>query len=155
MTLLSTLQIAKNTLFASQAGIQVAANNVANADTPGYIREKLVQTPGPTQRIGRLVTGTGVQVDGIVREVNRFLQERLWSAGSDLANGETQEKVYLNLETVVGELSDSDLSTAMTEFFNSLNDVLNQPEDPAVRNLAVLSGDSLATQIRVLGLAGR
>ena len=77
MTLLSTLQIAKNTLFASQAGIQVAANNVANADTPGYIRERLVQTPGPTQRIGKLVTGTGVQVDGVVREVNRFLQERL------------------------------------------------------------------------------
>ena len=37
--LLSTLQIAKNALFASQAGIQVAANNIANADTPGYVRE--------------------------------------------------------------------------------------------------------------------
>ncbi|MHB8969669.1 MAG: flagellar hook-associated protein FlgK [Pirellulaceae bacterium] len=150
MTLLSTLQIAKNTLFASQAGIQVAANNVANADTPGYIRERLVQTPGPTQRVGNLVSGTGVQVDGIVREVNRFLQERLWSAGSDVGNGETQATAYLNLETVVGALSNSDLSTAMTEFFNSLNDVLNQPDDPAVRNLAALSGDSLATQFRYL-----
>jgi flagellar hook-associated protein 1 FlgK len=150
MTLLSTLQIAKHALFASQAGIQVSANNVANADTPGYIREKLVQVPGPTQRLGRLVTGTGVRVEGIVREVDRFLQERLWSAGSDLANGETQEKIYLSLEAVVGELSDSDLSTALTGFFNSLHDVLNQPEDPAVRNLAVLKGDSLATQIRYL-----
>ncbi|MHB0959129.1 MAG: flagellar hook-associated protein FlgK [Pirellulaceae bacterium] len=150
MTLLSTLQIAKNALSASQAGIQVAANNVANADTPGYIREKLVQTPGPTQRTGRLVTGTGVLVEGVVRQVNRFLQERLWSAGSDLGNGVMQETVYLDLETVIGELSDSDLSTALTSFFNSLNDVLNQPEDFAVRNLAVVSGDSLATQVRYL-----
>ena len=47
-------------------------------------------------------------------------------------------------------MSDSDLSTALTDFFNSLNDVLNQPEDPAVRKLAALSGDSLATQIRYL-----
>ena len=155
MTLLSTLQIAKNALFASQAGIQVSANNVANADTPGYIREKLVQAPGPTQRLGRLVTGTGVQVEGIVREVDRFLQERLWSAGSDLANGETQEKIYLSLESVVGELSDSDLSTALTDFFNSLNDVLNQPEDPAVRNLAVLKRRQSGDADPVLGLAGR
>ena len=51
----------------------------------------------------------------------------------------------------IGELTDSDLSTAMTEFFNSLNDVLNQPEDPAVRNLAILRGDGLASQIRQLG----
>lgn len=150
MTLQSTLQIAQNALFASQAGIQVAANNIANANTPGYIRESLVQSPGPTQRIGHLVTGTGVFVDGIVREVDRFLQRRMWAAGSDLSNGETQERVYLDLETIVGELTDSDLSTALTGFFNSLNDVLNQPEDPSVRSLAVLNGDSLAAQIQYL-----
>jgi flagellar hook-associated protein 1 FlgK len=150
MTALSTLQIAKNALFASQAGIQVAANNIANADTPGYVREKLVQAPGPTQRIGGIATGTGVQVLGVVREVDRFLQERLWSASSDLGNGDVQEKVYLELEAAIGELTDSDISTAMTEFFNSINDVLNQPEDPAVRNLAILRGDGLASQLRSL-----
>jgi len=150
MTLLSTLQIAKNALFAAQAGIQVSANNISNADTPGYVREKLVQAPGPTQRIGGLVSGTGVLVKGVVREVDAYLQERLRSAASDMASGEAQEAIYMDLESVVGELTDSDLSTSLTEFFNSLNDVLNQPEDPAVRNLAVLRGDGLTAQIRNL-----
>ena len=104
MTALSTLQIAKNALFASQAGIQVAANNIANADTPGYVREKLVQAPGPTQRIGGIATGTGVQVLGVVREVDRFLQVRLWSASSDLGNGDVEEKVYVELEAAIGEV---------------------------------------------------
>ncbi len=150
MTLLSTLQIAKNALFAAQSGIQVAANNVANADTPGYVREKLIQTPGPTQRIGGLVSGTGVLVQGVVREVDAYLQERMRAAASDLAGGEAQEAAYIDLESVVGELTDSDLSTALTAFFNSLHDILNQPEDPAVRNLAVLNGESLTAQIRGL-----
>ena len=41
----------------------------------------------------------------------------------------------------------------MTTFFNSISDVLNQPEDASVRNLAVLKGEALAQEIR--GLASR
>ena len=150
MTLLSTIYLAKNSLFASQAGIQVAANNIANTDTPGYVREKLILAPAPTQRLGKLVMGSGVEVQGVVREVDSYLQERLRAAGSDMANGEMLEKIFIDLESAIGELTDGDLSTALTDFFNSLNDVLNQPEDPAVRKLAVLSGESLAGQIRHL-----
>jgi len=150
MTLTSTLYIAKNALYAAQAGIQVAANNIANADTPGYVREKLIQAAGPTQRIGDLVTGTGVVVKGVVREVDEYLQERLRAAGSDKASGEAQEAYFVELESVIGELTDSDLSTAVTTFFNRLHDVLNQPEDPAVRNMAVLAGDELTAQVRNL-----
>ncbi len=148
MTLLSALQTAKSALFASQAGIQVAANNIANADTPGYVRERLVQAPGPTQRIGNLVLGTGVQLEGIERQVDRFLQQRMRAAASDLANGQMQEQAYVDLEAVLGELSDSDLSTALTDFFAGLHDVLTQPEDLAMRRLAVLEGESLASEFR-------
>ena len=54
------------------------------------------------------------------------------------------------MESAIGELSDNDLSTALSDFFNSLNDVLNQPEDPAMRNLAVLRGQELTEVIRQL-----
>ena len=150
MTLLSTIQLAKNALFASQTGIQVTANNIANADTPGYVREKLIQTPAPTQQLGGLVVGSGVYVKGVVREVDTYLQERLRRPVSDMANGQAQESVYIELESAIGELSESDLSTALSEFFNSLHDVMNQPEDPAVRNLAVVRGEGLAETFRRL-----
>ncbi len=151
MTLLSTIQLAKNALFAAQTGVQVAANNIANADTPGYVREKMVVTPAPTQRLGgTIIAGSGVQVQGIVRQVDQYLQQRLRTATSDMASGEATEQIYVELESAIGELSDNDLSTALTNFFNSINDVLNQPEDPAVRNMAVLQGEGLANQIRHL-----
>ncbi len=141
MTLLSTIHMAKNALFASQTGIQVASNNIANADTPGYVREKMIVTTAPPQQLGPgIVAGNGVRVEGIVREVDAYLQERLRAAVSDMANGEAQESIYTELESAIGELSESDLSTALTDFFSSIHDVLNQPEDAAVRNLAVLRG---------------
>ena len=151
MTLLSTIQMAKNALFAAQTGVQVAANNIANANTPGYVRERMLVAPAPTQRLGgTIVAGNGVQVQGIVRQVDEYLQQRLRAATSDMASGEAQEQIFVELESAIGELSDNDLSTALTDFFNSINDVLNQPEDPAVRNLAVLRGEGLANQIQQL-----
>lgn len=150
MSLLGSLQIASNSLSASQVGLQVTGNNIANANTPGYIRQRAVFTPATTQLIGGLPLGLGVQVDGIVQQTDRFLSDRLRGATSDLANSEAQEDAYIQLEALIGELTNTDLSTSLSGFFNSINDILNQPEDISVRNLAVLQGVTLTDDIRRL-----
>jgi len=64
MSLFSSIQLASNALNAAQIGLQVAGNNIANADTPGYIRQQVVLSPAPTQQYGGLLLGLGVQVEG-------------------------------------------------------------------------------------------
>lgn len=150
MSLLGSLQIANNALFAQQVGLQVTGNNIANANTPGYIRQKAIFTPAPTQLIGDLPLGLGVQVEGIIQQSDRFLSERLRGAISDLAGSEAQEQAFIQLEALIGELSDTDLSTSLSNFFGSIGDVLNQPEDISVRNLAVLEGATLTDDFRRL-----
>jgi flagellar hook-associated protein 1 FlgK len=150
MSLFSSIQLANNALIAAQVGLQVTGNNIANANTPGYIREQVVFTPAPTQRKGNLLLGLGVEVEAIIQKVDLFLEERLRGARSDLTFGEAQENTYQQLEAIVGELSDTDLSTSLTSFFNSINDILNQPDSTPVRNLAVLQGQTLANDIRYL-----
>jgi flagellar hook-associated protein 1 FlgK len=150
MTLFSTIQIANNALIAAQLGLQVTGNNIANANTPGYIRQRLVQSPAPTQKYGSLLLGLGVQVDGVVQVIDKFLHERLRNATSDLAAGEAQAGTYAQLESLIGELGENDLSTSLTTFFGSLHDVLNQPESASVRNVAVLQGKKLTEDIRRL-----
>ncbi len=150
MTLLSSLQLGKNALFASQIGLHVAGSNIANANTPGYIRQDVVFAPAPTQRIGNLLLGLGVEVQGIVQRTDRFLEEQTRTAKSDVANGDLQRQAYLRLEGLLGELTDTDLSTALTGFFGTLQDVANQPENLSVRNLAVLKGESLTQDINRL-----
>ena len=150
MSLFGTIQNAGNALNAAQIGLQVTGNNIANANTPGYIRERVVLMPSPTQRIGNLLLGTGVRVHSVIEQIDRFLEDQVRSANSDLANGETQENTYAQLEGLVGELSDSDLSTSLSKFFNSIHDILNQPDSSGVRNIAVLQGEQLAADIRRL-----
>ena len=63
MSLFGTIQIANNSLNAASLGLQVTGNNIANANTPGYIRQRLVQSPAPASRQGGLLLGLGVKVD--------------------------------------------------------------------------------------------
>ena len=153
MTLFSSIQVGKNALFAAQIGLHVAGNNIANANTPGYVRQEVVLTEAPTVRIGDLLLGSGVRVLGIIQRSDQFLDNQLRGAISDLANGVTQEQAYRQLEGLLGELNDTDLSTSLVTFFSRIQDILNQPEDIAVRNLAVLQGTQLTDQTK--RMAGR
>ena len=85
-----------------------------------------------------------------MQKADRFLQERLRNATSDRTGAEVQESAYANLEAILGELSDTDLSTAFTKFFGSIASVLDQPENLSVRNLATLQGKSLTRDMNRL-----
>ena len=150
MSLFGSIRLAANTLRANEIALQVVGQNIANANTPGYIREEVILTPAPTQRMGKLLLGLGVDVQAVVQKIDNFLEERLRGAVSDLVDAETQESTHMQMEGLVGELSDTDLSTAMNTFFSSVAEILNQPESTSVRNLAVLQGGALASGINRL-----
>ncbi|MEM1303504.1 MAG: flagellar hook-associated protein FlgK, partial [Planctomycetota bacterium] len=149
MSLFGSLQIAGNTLQAMQIGLQVVGNNIANANTPGFIREEVIYSPAPVQEIGGLTLGLGVQIDGIVQKADAFLNERLRNASGDRAGADIQNEAYQDLESLIGELSSGDLSTSLSNFFNSIADVAqNLGEDAAsFRNLAIGRGETLAADI--------
>jgi flagellar hook-associated protein 1 FlgK len=150
MSLFGSIQMAGNTLQAMQIGLHVVGNNIANSNTPGYIRESAVYTPAPVQRLGNLTLGLGVDIAGIVQNVDKFTEERLRDVGSDRSSADVQQKVYGDLESILGELSDTDVSTSLTNFFNSIDEISNQPEEMSIRNLAVQSGKTLAQTINTL-----
>jgi flagellar hook-associated protein 1 FlgK len=147
MTLFGAIQMAGNTLRANEIALQVVGQNIANANTPGYIREEVLLAPAPTQRLGGLLLGMGVQIRAVVQKLDTFLEQRLRNAVSEQANTETLQQTYGQLEGLLGELSETDLSTAMNNFFASIAEILNQPESRSVRNLAMLQGDTLAKSI--------
>jgi len=151
MTLFGSIQLGGNTLQAMQIGLQVVGNNIANANTPGYVRQEAVYVPAGVQKQGSLILGLGVKVDSIIQKIDKFVQDRLVGARGDRANAEMQEKVYRDLETLLNELSETgDLSSSMTSFFNAVDEVLKDPGDAGKRNLAVNRGISLASDINNL-----
>jgi flagellar hook-associated protein 1 FlgK len=152
MSLFSSINLANNTLRAQQIGMQVTGQNIANANTPGYIREEVIYKASQTQRVGNLLLGLGVQVDSIVQKTDKFLDSRLRDALSEQGSAEVEEQTYSQLEAIYGELTDTDLSSSLNNFFNTISEILNQPESEAARNLAVLKGKTLADDINRLAI---
>ena len=104
MSLFGSMRLASNTLNAMQIGLQVVGQNIANANTPGYIREEVVLTPAPTQQLGTLLLGMGVQVSGIIQKIDYFLAERMRGALSELSGAETEEQTFSQLEVSAGRV---------------------------------------------------
>lgn len=152
MSLNAALGIASRSLEIFTAGIQVAGQNIANANTPGYIRETLVLDPAQPYTRGGHIYGTGVYVHGIVQQIDLFLETRIHSANSDLSASKAKETIYLQLEEQIRELGTEDLSTALNNFLATLNDLVNQPESMSTRQLAIQQGTQLANDIASLRL---
>ncbi len=148
MSLFSSLQMAGNTLQAMQIGLHVVGNNIANANTPGFVRERAVFAPAPVQKLGKLTIGLGVEITGIVQSIDKFAEERLRDAGGDRASAEAQEAAYRNLEVILNPLGDSNISAKLTKFFNAIQLINQKPEETAHRNLAISAGEELAQTIR-------
>ncbi len=142
MSLLGSIQLGSNALNANQIALQVVGQNIANANTPGYVREEAQLTPGPTQRVGGLLMGTGVEVQAVVQKIDNYLEERLRGADSDAGGTSTLQSSYTQLEQMLNATGSTNVGTAMTAFFNSISNVLNQPEDASVRDSTVLQGQT-------------
>jgi flagellar hook-associated protein 1 FlgK len=151
MYLYDSLHMAYNALSVSQLGIQVAGQNLNNAETPGYARSILQLSTDTSRKAGNgIVLGTGVQVSGLAQVIDQFLEERLRLATGDAMASATQQKYYTQLESLLNATNKSDLSTSILDFFNSIDNILNHPEDVTYRRMAVEQGGKLVDEINKL-----
>ncbi|MCB9855635.1 MAG: flagellar hook-associated protein FlgK [Phycisphaerales bacterium] len=144
----SALSVGRTALEAYQATLQVAGQNIANVGTPGYTRSsaRLTAIPGQTFSFGQL--GNGVRINAIRRNINEALQARLRTAVSDVAAASVERDALNQIEGVLDPLGDRNLGSLITDFFGSLNDLQNSPDNTATRGIVVNTAQSLIQRIR-------
>lgn len=151
MTYHNSLAIGRSALFASQAAIQIAGHNLANAATPGFHRRSIHLLPAGGGVIGnRMYMGNGVQVGQINREIDLALQAR-WRASISREHSLAVDQQFLvALETLQNELGEDDLSSALESFFGSFSSLANAPTDSSLAALALQQGEVLAGRMQEL-----
>ena len=97
------LNIGLTGLMASQAKLNVASHNIANADTPGYSRQSAVQTTQPSQYMGYGYVGQGARVVDVERAYDQFLHKQLLQSQS-------QASYYQNYSDLVAPIEGTDIS---------------------------------------------
>ena len=147
MSLNGALSVASNALQLYSLGIEISGNNIANASTPGYIREQLRIYPSAPYQIGSVLVGSGAQATGVRQVFDRFLEARIHTANTSNAATSVRVQAYQQLETSMNELGDYDLSSSLNNFVQAVQNAANQPDDPALRNIVVQQGTLFANDV--------
>lgn len=119
MSLTSSMYIARSALITSQIGLQVTAQNMANAATPGYTRQIALLQALRGRNSDPYQIGQGVAVQDVRRQIDEALQRRLWNSNSAEYSSAQQFNVLSQLETILNEGTEFDMSTQLSSFFNA------------------------------------
>jgi flagellar hook-associated protein 1 len=142
MGLSQALGIATQGMHATQAGLSLIAGNVANADTPGYVR-KTIRSES-TAGNGSI----GVSITGVARELDTYLQRqlRIETAGGSYAQLKSQ--FYQRLQDTYGAPgSESSLETLFNKFTSAVQALTANPSDYSARAAVLGAAQGLAQQI--------
>jgi flagellar hook-associated protein 1 len=143
------LEIGKRGLVAQQTGLTTVSHNIANANTEGYTRERVnmaatqaYSEPGLyTPTLGQL--GTGVEITGIQRLRDQFLDQQYYQQNSNYGTWDTQQSSLSKVENILNEPSDTGLQNAMNQFWQSWQDLAKDPTDSSARQLVLEKGSAL------------
>jgi flagellar hook-associated protein 1 FlgK len=150
MGLSGALGIASNALEVFSTGIQVAGQNIANANTPGYIQEQLNLTTAPSYQAGTLILGSGVDATGVTQQVSQYLQGEILLANSNYSASNQLNTVYTSLQQQLQALGDNSLSSQLSSFSAALSSLANQPNSSSLAAEAVDAGTQLANSVTSL-----
>jgi flagellar hook-associated protein 1 FlgK len=141
MSLSQALSAAVQGLKVSQAGLTLVAANVANADTPGYVRKSVAQV-----EIAGNNEGISVRVSEIRRELDLFVQRQLRTENAGASFADTRARIYAQLQGILGAPGESNsLEAVYNNFTTALQALATSPDDTSARS-AALSAAQLFTQ---------
>ncbi len=143
MSLSQALNTSVAGMKVAQSGLSLIASNVANAETPGYVRKTLYQGA-----VGIGEKGVSVKVQSINRELDVYLQRQLRTeaAGGSYAN--LRAEFYSRLQRIYGDPgADATLEVAFNNFTTAVQGLSTSPDAPAARSAVVSAAQVLAQQL--------
>ncbi|WP_411288359.1 flagellar hook-associated protein FlgK [Phenylobacterium sp.] len=112
MSLSVALKTAASGLQAAQTGLRAVSDNIANVNTPGYVRKAVDQKPLVVDGVGM-----GVEVAGVRRVTDQYLQLASLTAASEAARWSAVSQYLDNAQSLFGDPS------ASSFFFNRLDNI--------------------------------
>src|SRR5262249_8175009 len=139
MSLTQALNAATAGLQVTQQSLGVVAGNVANAQTPGYVRKTLDQLE---EAAG---TAISVQTGAITRQLDQLIQTQLRTQTSGNSFATTLSQLYQQLQNVYGTPgSPNGLDTLFSSFTSAMQALVASPSSFTAQSNAINTAQVLA-----------
>lgn len=141
--------IGLSALHAQQQALNVLGNNLANAATPGYHRQRVDLATRFPLRDDNFHVGTGVDVVQIRRLRNSAVETALLRNSSESGASEKTLEIARQIESLLTP-GDATIHDSLSNFFNRLEKVSNAPQDQTVRQEFLSSASELMDAFNTL-----
>jgi flagellar hook-associated protein 1 len=143
MGLSSALATAMSGLSANQAALSIVSGNIANAQTPGYV----TQTPNQIE-LASGGAGTGVQITGVNRQLDLFVQNQLRTETSGGGFADQMANILGQLQSVYGTPGGAGtLESSLNDFTTAMQALSTSQGSQSAQISALASAQSLAQQL--------
>lgn len=134
-------------LRAAQLGLMTTEHNISNASTPGFSRQRIIQTTSSPVLTGAGFVGQGTSVSTIERLYSQTLVNQVNTAQTNV--GEL-DKYYAQIKQIDNMLADpnSGLSPALQDFFRGIQTVSANPSSLSSRQSMISSAQSLVVRFQ-------
>lgn len=136
-------------LTASQTALTTTGNNITNANTPGYSRQRVNLVTQPEQYTGSGYIGAGVQVQGISRVVEQFLIGQLRTNTANFNEADTLATQFERLDSLLAD-SSTGIAPSLQNLFDSIQQASQDPTSIAVRQVVLGTAGSLTQRFSSL-----
>jgi flagellar hook-associated protein 1 FlgK len=152
----AALNVALSSLYAQRRGLEVTGQNVANANTAGYSRQRVVLNSVGGSVVPAIFAtstgvGEGVRYSSTERVRDMFLETRSIAEHGALAKNRGDQQVLFRIEQMFGEPGDNGLQSMLGQFWNGFDDIANHPEDMAARAQLLQRAQTLVTGFHQIG----
>jgi flagellar hook-associated protein 1 FlgK len=146
------LQTSLRGLLAQQQALDVAAHNVANANTVGYTRQEatlgaadpLHLAAGATQNGAGAFLGQGVDVTAYRRVRDSFLDLQVRAQNMALGDSTATAQALDNVQSAIGEPSTTGINALLGKFYTAWGDLQDHPESDSSKQAVNSAAKTLA-----------
>ena len=137
-------------LNAAKAALEVTSHNISNVNTEGYSRQRVSQSATLPQFMGYGYVGRGVDLDGVTRIHDTFMESQINKIKASTAGFSTQARALSDLDNLL-----ADVSTGVTQviqgFHESTQALSQQPTSIPVRQAVLSQAENVAGRFTSLG----
>src|SRR5262249_32243180 len=152
MTTFSGLSTALSALYAQRRALDITGQNIANANTPGYSRQRAELASIDNLRVPAMYSigdgaPNGVEGSSVSRLHDEFLDSRSRAERGLNQYLMGQRDTYARIEQVINEPSDTGIQSQMADLWAAWGDVANRPSDLSARNVVLQRASAVADSL--------
>lgn len=145
-------EISRSGLRHMQRSLAVTSNNVINAETPGYSRQRAISSPAGNQLTGYHI-GMGVNATEVQRFRDELNDQVLAEKQHSMGYMEQKMSHLQRLEAAVSSDSGTDLDLRLSKFFDAFSDLSSSPQDMSMRNAVASEAVQLTEKLHEMSRA--